>query len=190
MRLMAKSAPPGPLVTAEALAEYGSEAKFWELWDGKIVVREPAGGLSGPVGATLTSLLLAHVRGKGLGWVCDSCIGYIVARGPDRVLSPDVSFIARGRLHAWPDEGFVAAVPNLVAEIRSPKDTWTQVAYKGGVWISHGVDVVWLIDPRKHRVTTLLPGRGPVEAVVGGTFSGAPALPDLTLRVDDLFQDL
>ncbi len=108
-------------------------------------------------------------------------------RDPDRLLAPDVSYISRERLPKWPEHGFVEAVPELVAEVRSPSDSWAHVIERGGVWIAHGVQVVWLVDPLKRRVLTLRPMEDPVEARSGASFSAAPVLRGLEIDVDDLF---
>jgi Uma2 family endonuclease len=142
------------------------------------------------VSVALSRLLLQHVLERKLGWVADSSSGFWLRKGPDRVLVPDVSFTSRDRLAAWPQTGFTEAVPDLVAEVRSPSDSWTGVLTKGGIWLGHGVRVVWLVDPVERTVTTLRSTHDPVIAGPDGSFSGDPALPDLRIAVADLFQGL
>ena len=161
-----------------------------ELWDGTVWVHEPHGGNSGPVSALLIAQLVAHVLPRRLGWVGDAMTGFLLRRRPDRVLVPDVSFTSRARLAVWPRVGLTEAVPDLVAEVRSPGDTWAAVVARGGIWIAHGVRVVWLVDPGERTVTALRSAAEPDFAGPRGTISGAPALPDLQIRVADLFQDL
>ena len=161
-----------------------------ELWDGTLWVHEPHGGYSGPVSVRLGALLLAQVEPSQLGWIGDCGAGFWLRSAPDRVLVPDVSFTSRARLLAWPREGFSRVVPDLVAEVRSPSDAWASVVAKGGVWLAHGVSVVWLVDPLERTVTTLRPAQAPEVAGAAGSFSGAPALPDLRISVADLFRGL
>ena len=181
--------PPGTHTADELLGAKYRDLDV-ELWDGTLWVHEPHGGYSSPLTVKLGALLLAHVELRNLGWVGESGGGFWLRKGPDRVLVPDVSFTSRERLAEWPRQGFAEAVPDLVAEIRSPSDRWAAVVAKGGVWLAHGVRVVWLVDPSERTVTTLRSTRDPVLAGPDGTFSGDPVLPDLTIPVAALFQGL
>ncbi len=87
-----------------------------------------------------------------------------------------------------PAEGFPECVPDFVAEVRSPRDSWREVLEKCLIWTSHGVPVVWLVDPTEERVLVLCPGADPLEVRRGGAADAAPALPEFTVAVDDLFR--
>jgi Uma2 family endonuclease len=160
------------------------------LWDGTLLVHDGHGGCSGPVAARIVAKLLEHVDDRGLGWVGDSGTGFRLRRNPDRVLVPDASFTSRSRLAAWPAKGPREVVPNLVAEVRSPNDSWTAFVAKGGKWLAHGVEVVWLVDPGERTATTLRETGDPVIVSVENALSGAPALPNLTIPLADLLQGL
>lgn len=178
------------LWTAGDLLRAGFEYRRHELWDGVPVVKEPAGGWSSFVGVHLAARLAAYVVPRRLGCVGESSAGYFVSRAPDRVLSPDVSFVSRERLRAPPAAGYVPLSPDFVVEVKSPTDSWVSVVERGGVWIGHGVRLVWLVDPPKKTVLVLVPGREPVPFGPGTSLSGAPVLPRFRLRVDDLFEGL
>jgi Uma2 family endonuclease len=177
----------GALLTADEAARTIRTEGDWELWDGVAVLCDPAGGPSGPLGTELGYWLRRALGTRRIGWVGDASTGYLLKRDPDRLLAPDVSYVSRERLSTWPEKGFVECVPELVAEIRSPSDSWAYVIERGGIWIAHGVSVVWLVDPKRRRVLTLRPTEDPIEACAGGSFSAAPVLPQLEIAVDDLF---
>jgi len=185
MRLMRRRLD-GALLTADQAARTIRTEGVWELWDGVAVIHDPAGGGSGPLGVALGARLFAAIQGRARGWVGDADTGYLLRRDPDRLLAPDVSYVSRERLAAWPRKGFVEAVPDLVAEIRSPSDSWAHVVERGGIWIAHGVSVVWLVDPLARRVLTLRPLEEPEEVGPEGTFTATPVLPDLSIPVADL----
>jgi Uma2 family endonuclease len=189
MRIVTRTTAPR-LLTAAQFLRLGPEHERSELWDGVVVVRDSAGCPHGVVSAELVYRLGAHVKPRRLGRVLDSSTGFLLARNPDRVLCADAAFVSRERLPTMPARGFTPCAPDLCAEVRSPSDPWSAVIAKAGIWIAHGVRVVWAIDPEDRRVTTFRPFRHPVEARGGGRISGAPALPRLSLRVDDLFRDL
>ena len=112
-----------------------------------------------------------------------------MARGPDRVLSPDVSYVSRDTLAAPPRDHFIEGAPELAVEIRSPTDPWISVIEKGGIWIGHGARVVWCIDPTAAEVVVMRPGERPEERARGERASFRPVL-DLELEVDSLFEGL
>ncbi len=175
------------LLTAEQLAA-DSPYRECELWDGIPVVKGPSDGRSPYVGAALIGLLCGHVAERALGWVGGPDSGYVVRRAPDRVLSPDVAFVSFARMPEPPAQGFPGCVPDFVAEVRSPGDSWREVLEKCLIWTSHGVPVVWLVDPIEERILVLRPGAVPQEVRSGETADAAPALPDFTVAADDLFR--
>ena len=126
---------------------------------------------------------------RRFGRVLDASAGYIVARNPDRVLSPDVSVISLERCPRLPEVGFIEATPELAAEVRSPRDSWLSVVEKGGVWIGHGARLVWCIDPRAETVLVLRPGEEPVERRKGDALRLHPML-DVEMPVSEVFAAL
>ncbi len=117
----------------------------------------------------------------------DASTGYLLKRDPDTLLAPDASFVRRERLQQRPERGFVPCAPDLAAEIRSPSDTWAHRVERGGIWIAHGVRVVWLVDPPMRRVLTPRPLEDPLDAGSGASFSTAPVIDGLGIDVDALF---
>lgn len=113
-------------VTDEDLLRMPRDGQKYERVDGQIRV-SPAGFRHGAVIARLTIRLGAFVAEHRLGHVVDSSTGFRWpgrhADRPDNVRSPDISFVAAGRL---PDErepdGFAALAPDLAVEVLSPGD--------------------------------------------------------------------
>jgi Uma2 family endonuclease len=179
-----------PLLTAEDLEGPNAPRGTYELWDGVLVVREPAGGWAGEVGARVMAPLAAHVWARDLGWALLAEQGFVVARNPDRVLEPDGAYVSKKRLARIPDRGFVPFAPDFVLEVRSPTDSWLGVVEKCGIWIAHGVEVVWGVDPESRVVAVFRPREEPRVAGLGATIDAAPALPDFRMRVDDVLAGL
>ena len=125
------------------------DGKKYELVDGQIVV-SPAGGRHGKIGLRLGARLLAYATDNALGHAFDSSTGFRLPTGSTR--SPDVSFVAKGRLPGEEaPEGFVELAPDLAVEILSPSDDPRQVLDKVGEYLKAGVRLVWLVDPRNRR---------------------------------------
>ena len=175
------------LVTAEDLLR-DPQYERGELWDGVFVVREPAGGYSGAL-----EFRIAIAVGKALeahpGWAFGAEQGFFVSRDPDRVLSPDVSYVSPERLPAVPRTGFIEGAPDFAVEVRSPTDAWIATIEKGGVWIGHGVRVVWCIDSLSQHAVVMRPGQPPVECRPGDRLDARPVL-DLLVPLADLFAGL
>lgn len=179
---------PSPLTTAQDLLAPGScYPEHGEVWDGRFVAQEPSGGPAEVVAMSIGVDLGTFVRAHGLGWVVGSNQGFLVARDPDRVLSPDGAFISRTRLPAVPARGFIDVPPDLVVEVRSPDDHAAALHAKAGVWIGHGVPVVWAVDPVARTVTTHRPGLPPHEADESGRADAEPVLPGFSVDVGVLF---
>ena len=60
------------------------------------------------------------VEAHGLGEVFGES-GYVLARDPDTVRGPDLSFISRARLANFDDARFFSGAPDLAVEIRPPR---------------------------------------------------------------------
>ncbi len=174
------------LLTAEDVL--ASEYESGELWDGVFVVCEPSGGWAGAVEGRLAAQLAQSNEWRA-GWSFGASQGYVVTRNPDRVLAPDLSFVSRSRLPTLPERGFIEGPPEFAVEVRSPSESWIATVEKGGIWIGHGVRVVWCVDPGTHRIVVMRAGEEPKEQRPGGKASAQPVL-DIQLDVAALFEGL
>jgi Uma2 family endonuclease len=138
-------------VTDEDLLRMPRDGRKYERVDGELRV-SPAGFNHEGVGMALAARLWAFVTERQLGHVVGSSAGYRwpsrKADRPDNVRSPDVSFVAAGRL---PDErrpvGFAQLAPDLAVEVLSPGDNSRDVLEKVGEYLHAGTRLVWVIDP-------------------------------------------
>lgn len=179
-----------PLISAAEFERMGDLLDPCELWDGVVVVGEPATPYGAGVGATIGRLLGNHVHPRRLGWVFDASAGFQVGSNPDRVLSPDVAFVRRDRIPSLPRRGYLSLVPELVVEVRSPSQTWAYTIERGGIWIAHGARVVWLIDPEPRAAWVLRPMAEPVEVGPDGALPAAPAIDGWSLPLAEVFEGL
>ena len=186
MKPMPVARPPARMTAAQMLAD-PTYRKGWEIWDDTPVVRDSSGGQAEVSGMFLGADLVNHVRPRGLGWVTGSSQGFLVARRPDRVLSPDVAFTSSRRLAEVPQRTFIPFAPDFAAEVKSPTDSWNLLVTRLALWLSYGTRLAWGIDPEALRVTVLRPRRPARLAYPGQTLSLAPVLPGLSIRVGSLF---
>jgi len=182
--------PRSTLVTADDLLRYPDAYEHGELWDGKWMVGDACGGSAEIVGARILVRLGQAADAGRLGWVTGSSQGFYVRQSPDRVLSPDIALTSFARLPRAPARHFIAGAPNFAVEVVSPTDHWEDALTKAGVWIGHGVEVAWVVEPLRHRVAVIRPGT-PVEILVeDGVATGDPAVPGFSIALADLFRDI
>lgn len=184
---MTDSARRSARLTVEDLPWLEPEEGRSELVAGTLISEPPPGEGHGGTVTQVATLLLPFVRERGLGWVFGES-GYVLARDPDTVRAPDVSFVSTHRLATATRRGpYLVGAPDLAVEVVSPGDAWQEVAAKVAEYLAAGAQAVWVIDPRHQTVTTHLPGRRPTTLAREEILHGEPYLPGLSLAVADLF---
>lgn len=101
----------------------------------------------------------------------------------------DVAYISHQRLKKGSAEGCMDLAPEVVAEIVSPSDRWTEINTKLEEYFAAGVVVVWVVDPQRRQVHVY---RSPTQVEkLSETQSLAleAVLPGLTVPVAELFGD-
>jgi Uma2 family endonuclease len=179
-----------PRISAAEFERMGECLDPCELWDGVVLVHDPAAPYGDAVCLAIGGLLRAHVVPRSLGWVFGSSAGFQVGENPDRVLSPDVAFLRRERLPSLPKHGFYRLTPDLVVEVRSPSQTWAYTLERGGIWIASGAQVVWMVDPEPRTACVFRPMAAPIEVGPDGALSADPAIEGFSITMRDVFEGL
>ena len=138
-------------LSAESFASLGITTPC-ELIDGRVVPMSPTGALHGNTELKLGRFLAEFVEQKGVGWVMSGEVGIVTRRDPDRVRGADLVFVSRERCAELPG-GFLDFAPDLVVEVLSPNDRWTEVQSKLDEYFALGVIQVWIADPSTRRIT-------------------------------------
>jgi Uma2 family endonuclease len=178
-----------PLLTAEEYLDLPDDGERGELVRGQ-VVREPPpsyghGSVTGNVYFHLRRFVERHHAGRVVGEA-----GFVVARGPDTVRGPDVSFVSAARDAAHQGKrGFFEGAPDLAVEILSPANTWREMARKTADYFAAGAHRVWIVDPAKQTVVVHVPGRPPETLTAADRLDGGDLLPGLSLPVRRIFED-
>ena len=177
------------LLTAEQLWALPEEpGKRYELVKGELVEVPGAGGVHGLLVKVLLRLLDPFALAHGLGEVFADGVGYIIARGPDVVRIPDVSFVARERVPAGGvPEGFWPFAPDLAVEVVSPHDRADDVRGKVREYLEAGTRLVWVVWPRHRAVAVYTPDGQGREWRGDGELDGGDLLPGFRVRVAELF---
>jgi Uma2 family endonuclease len=170
-------------VTAEEFMARGPERR--QLIDGKVVEMTPAGRAHGRIGARFVRHLGNHAERCCPGEVHGADTGFLVRRDPDRVLVADAAFVSAARLEGAADRGWVPVAPDLVVEVVSPSESFTEVEAKVRAWLDSGTRLVWVVEPAIGRVFVYRPGGDRQDLGPGDSLSGEDVLPGLTLPVGD-----
>src|SRR5262245_43095420 len=144
---MAGRAPmePSTLLTAGDLLAVPDPDLPHELWRGVLRVVMPASGAHGSLVSRVLVAMGQHVYAHDLGELFSESTGFVLERGPDTVLCPDVAFVSKVRLPPG-DLGspFPEIAPDLAVEVLSPGDRPGEVRAKVAEYLRLGVCCVWV----------------------------------------------
>jgi Uncharacterized protein conserved in cyanobacteria, COG4636 len=168
----------------EALYHAPKDGRKYELIRGELIV-SPASLKHEQIGADLLFLIRSFLLQCPIGKVFGSSAGYQLAE--NIVLSPDVSFVRMERLPGGEvPETFGQFAPDLAVEIISPHDSPALTEAKVQLYLEHGAQLVWVINPKlKQAMVYRADGTtGVVES--NGALDGERVLPGFTCRLMDL----
>jgi len=175
------------LTTAEALWQLPDNGMRRELINGEVVETMPPGGIHGAIAVMLAMLLRLWVREQGHGYVGVES-GYILARDPDVVRGPDVSYVRGKRIPSTGvPEGFWNLAPDLAVEVVSPSETADEVREKVRDLLAAGTPLVWTIYPRTREVIAHTPDGLARTYTQTDTLTFPDVLPGFSCTVSELF---
>ncbi len=113
---------------------------------------------------------------------------------PGLVRIPDVSFVRWEKLpgRRLPEKAIPNLAPDLAIEVLSEGNTRGEMQRKRREYFLSGVELVWMVDP-KRRIVTVYTAGAPDEGVVfteADTLDGGKVLPGLSLPVRRIFARL
>jgi Uma2 family endonuclease len=176
------------LITAEQFSALPEDTlERWELVRGVVRVSEPPPGLDHcGAAAMITYRLLSVVLPARLGRVYDE-LGFVLARKPDTVRAPDVSFIRQERVPLYGTRGYMEGAPDLAVEVRSPSNRPKAIRSKIAHYLATGARMVWDVDPESRTVTVSRPGVPDRVLHEDDIITGEDVVPGFEHRVSDLF---
>ena len=115
--------------------------------------------------------------------------GYVLARDPDTVRGPDVSFISRERLRGFDGARLFSGAPDLAVEILSPSNRRGEMHAKVADYLAAGARLVWVVDPKRNSVTTYRTLLAPRRVELGQTLDGEDVLPGFVVPLEAIFEN-
>ncbi|MFN8526335.1 MAG: Uma2 family endonuclease [Chloroflexota bacterium] len=178
------------LMTADELSRLPSGRARFELVRGELRTMPPGGFEHGDTSSEFDTSLRAYVRAHDLGRVVTNDTGFLLTVDPDTVRAPDVAFVTRERVKAAGRvTGYWAGAPDLVVEVISPNDLYTEVDEKVAEWLEHGARLVFVVNPRRRVVAVHRP-EAPVRILsVDDVLDGEDVVPGWRLAVRELFPE-
>jgi len=175
------------LKTAADLADLPDTPYRHELVAGVIVAEPLPRPRHDRTRRQLERLLEAFVEARDLGEVFGEC-GYLLARNPDTVRGPDLSFVSRERLAGFDDKSYFPGAPDLAVEILSPSNRPGEMHAKVADYLAAGARLVWVVDPEKTTVTTYRSLLTPRRLASPAILDGDDVLPGLAIPLDSVFE--
>ena len=184
-----------PLLTAEQFAEDRTDlpdgGRWTELVAGEVQTLQPPDIDHGTLVFNLSKELATHFQRYSSEASVYACfeLGLIVARNPDTVRYPPVSFFRGADRFANADKTVTESKPALVVEIASTKDRRQQMSRRVREYLDWGVELVWVADPAEQHVYVFRPGKPSKRLARPQSLSGRPVLAGFTVRVEKLFAE-
>jgi Uma2 family endonuclease len=184
------SPTPGTATVKDVVRLRNKTRRLYELVDGTLV-EKIMGAKESFVAAKLIQLFGNYSDANGnLGMVL----------GPDAMMKlmkklvriPDVSFTNWDRVpgRVVPDEPVPDLAPDLAVEVLSEGNTREEMERKLKEYFLSEVQLVWFIDPRKRIVQVYTSPDQVKELDETNTLDGGDVLPDFSLPVSALFEQL
>ena len=171
--------------TASELFEMPDDGFRYELVKGELRRMSHAGGEHGAVVWNLSGLLAPHVKVIGQGFGAE--IGFKVASDPDTIRAADIAIVRRERI---PETGipgnFWEFAPDMVVEVITPGDTYSEVHEKVEDWLNAGVRAVRVVDS-KQRVTVYRSTTDVAHLSEGDLPDGGDVVPGFRCCVSEIF---
>ncbi|MBX3055205.1 MAG: Uma2 family endonuclease [Anaerolineae bacterium] len=174
------------LITGEELAAMGDLGRC-ELVEGRVVKLSPAKMLHGRYEFEMARFLGNFVEEHNLGVVMVGEVGVYTRRNPDTVRGADVLFISHERLAQVTPGGFMDVAPELIVEVMSPSDRWSEVRKNIKEYFEVGVTAVLIVEPEEQ---TLALHRSPTdiqEFTLNDTLTLTDILPGFNLPLHQLW---
>ncbi len=159
------------------------------LIDGELCIKMAPSELHGEVASELARHVGNYVVPRELGRVGIE-VGFHPPGDRRTALLPDVSFISKARMTKRALSTYVPLMPDLAVEVVSPSQSWAQVRRKAEVYLRHGTELVWLIDPEAQRAEVWRRGSEQREVIDSdGALRGGAVLPGFSLPLGRLFPE-
>jgi Uma2 family endonuclease len=165
----------------------------YELVDGKLVEVSLTSPVHGRVVVAMAARLYAHVERHHVPGRVYADVGYVlgVARDPERMRGPDVSYVTHAHLEARggePATGWFRLTPDLAVEVDSPGRKPRIEHQRIQDYLDAGVRLLWVIHTKTRSATIYRHDRSARVLRETDELDGEEVVPGFRLMVSDLFE--
>lgn len=178
--------PDSPL-TGDELFAMGDVGRS-ELVKGELILMSPTGHPHDYYEGNFFAALHTFVRPEKLGRVLVGEVGIYTARNPDTVRGADVVFISNERMAQVQSASYLDVAPELVVEILSPDDRWSEIQDKLAEYFNIGVQMVWVANPKQQQVHVYRSLTEMEIVNVDEVLTGGDLLSGFSVSVAELFE--
>lgn len=135
-------------LTAEDFRLLPDDGALTELYRGQVIDVNLPSPRHGQVCGSVVYVLRQFLEQRNLGRVVSNDSGIITEKNPDTVRGADVAFYSYTRVAKGPlPAGYLNVAPELVFEVFSPSDRWSDLLAKVAEYLKAGVTIVCVLDP-------------------------------------------
>ncbi len=177
------------LLSAEEFELLASRLGPCELIDGVIHDLPMNNVLHSALTAKISRMLANGIEAAGItGRILDGEVGIHTSIRPARTRAADVAYISLERLPELPARGFLRVMPELLVEIISESNTWSDTIEKIYEYFEGGAKAVWIVDPvlREVRAFTSPKDLLVYRAALDDVLDGGDVLPGFSVPVTAL----
>lgn len=113
---------------------------------------------------------------------------YRLGRNPDTIVSFDAGIVRRSGTATDNREQYVEGPPHLAVEIVEVNEEPNLLNAMVDVALTHGVKIVWVVDPFDQKATVHRTGQRPVRFDDSQELTGEAELPGFRCPVSELFR--
>jgi Uma2 family endonuclease len=177
------------LLTAEEYGLLPENGHPTELVRGRIVHLNMPYPRHGEICARTVHLLSLYLDVHPTGRVVSNDSGVITERDPDTVRGADVAYYSFEKVPKGPlPRKYLDVSPELIFEVRSPWDSWSEIHTKVGEYHSAGVLVVCVLDAQTETATVYTNNSPPVVLKADQELSLPELLPGWSVKVSRFFE--
>lgn len=189
MNAIATPPPMQPVMTLDEFCEKHS-GDYVEFINGQVVELPMPQNKHGKICFNIAFHLGQHIVAQDLGHITinDSFVRVSSPGDPTRVRGADICYFSYARVPKGPfPEGLLDVSPELIFEVMSPSDLWTEVFAKVEEYLASGVLAVVVLNSDKRTASVCRPGVNQQDFATADTLTLPDVLPGFAVPVARLF---
>ncbi len=178
------------LMTAEEYADLPDPHGYpTELVKGVLITMAPPRLRHGEICLRIGHLLQSYLDDHPIGRATSNDSGVITERDPDTVRGADISYYSFERVPKGPlPAGLLEVAPDLVFEVLSPSDRWSEVQVKVAEYLDTSVRAVCVVDDDTRSVHVFRPDQPMRVFKAADVFALPEILGEFRVKVERFFE--